>query len=87
MIFYVYILICTSKKGKISHYTGHTNNMRRRYEEHKKGKGNGARYTKGKRLLLGHYEELLTRKDAIKREHEIKKYSIKQKRALILKHE
>lgn len=83
MIFYVYIIICTSKKGKQTHYTGHTNNLRRRYEEHKAGKGKGARYTRGKKLCLAHYEDYFTRKDAMKREKEIKKLSVTEKRKLI----
>ena len=48
-VFYVYILNTIGKNNKRRFYTGYTNDLYRRLEEHKAGKG--ARFTKGKKKL------------------------------------
>jgi putative endonuclease len=80
-IFYVYILEITSKKGKKSYYTGYTNNLLRRLEEHRNRKG--ARYTRGKKLEMKYFETHTDRKTAMRRELEIKSFSKQQKKELI----
>jgi len=48
--------------------------------------GVGAKYTKGRGpVKLMHYEEFEEKKDAMRREYEIKKLTRKQKEILILK--
>lgn len=44
---------CRAKNGKISLYTGYTNNLSRRFTEYAAGRG--ARFTKGKVLKLVFY--------------------------------
>lgn len=85
--YFVYIILVHRKDKKnpklikVSHYTGMTNSLRRRFEEHEKGRG--AKYTKGaKKLILAHYEEYYHYKDAFMREKEIKRMSYKQKKEL-----
>lgn len=79
--FYVYILECIDKKKKKSYYTGYTQDLKKRFNQHRTGKG--ARYTKGKGLTLLHTEFFSTRSEAMKRELEIKKMTKKQKKELI----
>jgi len=74
----VYILKC--RDG--SYYTGYTNDLERRIQEHNNGRG--GRYTRGRfPVELVHSERYQTRKEAINRELEIKKFSRKTKRELI----
>ncbi|MDD5348381.1 MAG: GIY-YIG nuclease family protein [Candidatus Omnitrophica bacterium] len=78
MPYYVYILECTDR----SLYTGITNNLERRLNEHFSGKG--CRYTKANPALKARYhEEYPTRSAALKREAQIKKWSRTKKLALI----
>jgi putative endonuclease len=79
--FYVYILECVDKKKRKSYYTGYTQDLKKRFELHRSGKG--AKYTKGKDLTLMHTEYFSTRSEAMHRELEIKKMSKKQKKGLI----
>ena len=79
--FYVYILETIGKNNKKRFYTGHTNDLKRRLNEHKMGKG--AKFCKGKRINLKYYETYLTRSEAMKRESEIKSFKRKQKQELI----
>ncbi|MFW9785743.1 MAG: GIY-YIG nuclease family protein, partial [Candidatus Heimdallarchaeota archaeon] len=44
-IFYVYILETISKNNRKRFYTGYTNNLKRRLEEH--NKGIGAKFCRG----------------------------------------
>ena len=44
--YYVYILETIAKNNKKRFYTGYTNNLKRRLEEHKNG--HGAKFCKGK---------------------------------------
>ena len=67
MPYYVYILLC--KDG--SYYTGYAKDLKRRLEQHKKGRG--ARYTrmhKPDRVI--YVEEFSSRSEAIERERQIK---------------
>jgi len=81
-VFYVYILNTIGKNNKKRFYTGYTNDLYRRLEEHKAGKG--ARFTKGKKKIeLKYVETYVNRKEAMKRELEIKTYSRKEKAELI----
>jgi putative endonuclease len=82
-VFYVYILEVTSKKGKKSYYTGFTNNLLRRWSEHRSGKG--AKYCRSKKLELKYFETFSDRSSAMRREIEIKSYNKQKKRELIQK--
>jgi putative endonuclease len=64
-----------------SFYTGHTNNLQRRLEEHRHGKGSC--YVKGRRpFTLAYTEPFETRTKAAKREVQIKKMSLEMKKTL-----
>jgi len=78
MPYFVYILECTNK----TLYTGITNNLERRLEQHKVGLGGHyTAYNPAKRLR--YFEEYPTRSAAAKRECQIKGWSRTQKLALI----
>ncbi len=75
---YVYLLSC----GDGSLYCGITDDVERRLEMHRSGKG--AKYTRGRGPLeLIYTEELPSRSDALKREAFIKQLSRKEKLTLI----
>ena len=75
---YTYILQC--KDGSL--YTGWTNNLEKRIEDHNAGKG--ARYTKARRpVRIVYYEMFKTKEEAMKREHAIKKLARSEKLELI----
>ena len=64
-----------------SFYTGWTTDPERRVKEHNAGRG--ARYTRFRRpVRLIYVETLPDKSSALKREHEIKKYSRKRKEKL-----
>ncbi|MDR6227132.1 GIY-YIG nuclease family protein [Desmospora profundinema] len=74
----VYILEC--KDATL--YTGITNNLKKRLEEHRQGKG--AKYTRGRTpLKLVWFEEQPDRSAALRREREIKAWTRNQKRQFI----
>jgi putative endonuclease len=76
----VYILECSDK----SLYTGITNDMERRLEDHRTGRG--AKYTKHRSPLKLRYTELRRSKSAaLKREAAIKSLARSEKLALIAK--
>jgi predicted GIY-YIG superfamily endonuclease len=78
MPYFVYILECADK----SLYTGITNDLERRFNEHFSGKG--CRYTKANPPTKARYtEEYPSRSDALKREAQIKSWSRTKKIALI----
>ena len=78
MTWIVYILECSDS----SLYTGITNDMERRLEEH--GTGRGAKYTKQRRPLRVRYtEDQGTKSAALKREAAIKSLDRSEKLALI----
>jgi len=81
-LYYVYILKCENKKnGNISLYTGSTQDLMKRFEQHRRGLG--AKYTMGKNLELAYFETHLTRSAVMKREYEIKTYTSLKKWELI----
>ncbi len=81
-VYYVYILETISKKGKKWYYTGYTNNLYRRWNEHRTGIG--AKFCRGKKHIeIKYFETFPTRKEAMRRELEIKSFSRSQKRELI----
>jgi len=81
-LYYVYILETIAKNNKKRFYTGYTNNLNRRLQEHKKG--TGAKFCRGKKKIqLKYFESFMERKDAMRRELEIKTFSRKQKIELI----
>ena len=75
---YVYIIKC----GDGSLYTGWTNDLKRRFENHCQGKG--AKYTRGRGPLeLVYFETFEDKKEAMKREYAIKKLKRQEKDKLI----
>ncbi len=77
--YYVYILKCSDN----SYYTGFTNNLERRIQEHNDGISITC-YTYNKRPLVLVYQTVLSNpKDAIAFEKQIKGWSRKKKEALI----
>ncbi len=79
---FVYILRC----GDGSLYTGITDDVQRRLEMHRSGKG--AKYTRGRGPLeLVHREEWENKSQALHREAEIKSMSRQQKIALLEREE
>ena len=81
MTWIVYILECSDK----SLYTGITNDLERRLEEHRSGRG--AKYTRQRRPLTIRYGEVQGPKGAaLKREAAIKSLNRAAKLALIAAH-
>lgn len=77
-MFYVYILRCADD----SLYCGYTNDVEKRFEKHKSGKG--AKYTRSHLPLeIVYVEEFENKSDALKREHEIKSMTRAQKEKLL----
>jgi len=75
--YYVYLLLCDDG----SYYTGYTKNVPSRLWQHKKGYG--ARYTRLRRpKKVIHVEEFKTRREAMRRERQIKALTHDQKRDL-----
>jgi len=75
---YVYIVECSD--GTL--YTGWTNNLDKRIEQH--CNGTGAKYTRGRGpVRLVYHEEFNDKRDAMRREYEIKRYSRINKLKLI----
>ena len=75
---YTYILRC----GDGSLYTGWTNNLEKRLEDHNLGRG--AKYTRAHlQVVLIYYESFPTKEAAMKREAAIKRLSRPQKERLI----
>lgn len=77
-MWYVYILECMDK----SLYVGATNDLQRRFSEHKKGKG--SKYVRSRKARQIVYKEEFDKKeDAFRRESEIKGFSRQKKLKLI----
>jgi len=78
MDFIVYILKC--RDGSL--YTGITNDLKKRMEQH--AKGTGSKYVRSRRpFRLAYTEEVGDKSSAMKRENEIKMLSRYQKMRLI----
>ena len=74
MEWHVYVLLCSNN----NFYTGTTNNLEKRYEKHKAGKG--AKYTRAFKPIRIIYSEKLDGKIlALAREREIKSWTRDQK--------
>lgn len=77
-MYYVYILRCIDG----SFYCGFTNDVQKRFEKHKSGKG--AKYTRSHLPLeIVYVEKFETKSDALKRECEIKAMTRLQKEKLV----
>lgn len=77
---YTYMLRCRDD----SLYTGWTNNIEKRLEDHNSGKG--AKYTKARRPVeLVYYESFETKEEAMRREWQIKQLKKSEKEELIKK--
>jgi putative endonuclease len=80
-VYYVYILETLSKNGRTMYYTGYTNDLYRRLDEHRNDRG--AQFTKGREIQLRYFESFTDRKEAMHRELEIKSFSREEKENLI----
>ena len=75
---YTYMVRCRDD----SLYTGWTNHLEKRVEDHNSGRG--AKYTKSRRPVeLVDYEQFETKEEAMRREWEIKQLTRKQKEKLL----
>jgi len=75
---YIYIVEC--KDGTL--YTGWTNDIERRINQHNKGKG--GKYTRSRYPVLLKYSEVFqTKTEAMRREYEIKKLTREEKLKLL----
>lgn len=80
MSYFVYILRTSSN----TLYTGQTNNLERRLQEHKEKKGKSAKYIRYFPSFNLVYKEIYsTRKGAMSREIELKSWTKSKKEALI----
>ena len=77
----VYILKCSDN----TYYTGITNNIQRRIEQHETNKG--AKYTKGRGpFALVYQDKCKNRSEASQKEYAIKKLTLPEKNNLITTH-
>lgn len=80
-MYYVYILRTSSN----TLYIGQTNNLERRLEEHKNNKAKSAKYIRYfPSFSLVYSETYSTRKEAMRREAQLKRWSRSKKEALIM---
>jgi len=81
-VYYVYLIKCIDKHGKISYYCGYTNDPVRRYKEHMTGRG--ARYTRSRKLepMRVIYHVAGQPRDAMKLEKKVKKMKPVEKKYL-----
>jgi putative endonuclease len=76
----VYIL----RTSKNTLYTGQTNDLQKRLDEHRSKSRKTAKYMRAfKFFTLVYFEEFLTRSEAMRREAAIKKLTKKQKERLV----
>lgn len=76
-MWFVYILECSDG----TFYTGISNNLEKRFLQHKNGKG--GHYTRSHKVIKIIYQEKLNSKsEALKREHQIKKLKRIEKKNL-----
>ena len=79
-IYFVYIIHCSDE----SYYVGVTNNIRRRFKEHRSGNNPNSYTAQRLPLKLVYYEVFLNIEDAIDREKQIKGGSRLKKENLII---
>ena len=77
-MWFVYILLCKDN----SYYTGISNNVKKRFKDHKNGMG-GAYTRSHKPIKLIYQETCIDKSSALKREAQIKKWSKTKKEGLI----
>lgn len=71
---YVYVLECSDN----TYYVGYTNNLEKRFETHRSGKG--SKYVRGRLPFKHIYTEIYkTKEEAMRREYEIKQWSREKK--------
>ena len=75
--YYVYIILCNDE----SYYTGLTDDLMRRFEEHTSGFYETCYTFKRRPLVLKYYETIPFLKDAVDREIQIKGWSKAKKKA------
>ena len=81
--YFVYILRTSSN----TLYIGQTNDLEKRLKEHKSKSGKGAKYTRYfNSVELVYREEHKTRKEAMQREYQIKKWPKAKKETLAARH-
>ncbi len=79
-MYFLYIMECADR----SLYTGITNDLKRRFEQHKNG--TGGHYTRSKKVVkIVYTEKHPDRSSALKREAEIKSWKREKKLALFKK--
>ncbi len=78
MSYFLYILLC--KDGSL--YTGITTDLKRRFQEHKEGKGGKYTSAKGVKKIV-YSEPCKDRSSASKREAEIKSWPRTKKEAIV----
>jgi putative endonuclease len=79
-MWYVYIIECRNR----TLYTGITNDLARRFAEHKQGKG--SKFTRAFKVKkLAYAEEIQTKEAALSREYQIKRLTRAEKISLIKK--
>lgn len=73
-MWFVYVLLCSDG----TFYTGATNNLEKRFAEHKAGKG--GRYTRSHKVIKIIYSaKFASKSEALKKEFEIKSWSKEKK--------
>jgi len=87
-VFYVYLLKCHNYSKKVKHeylfYTGYSKKIKDRLEQHLKQRVKYTKRFKGK-IDLVYFEIYFNKREAIKREKEIKKFSREKKEKLVEK--
>jgi putative endonuclease len=79
-MYYFYILRCSDN----TLYSGQTNNLEERVKIHNTDNSKSAKYTKYRRpVKLIYFEEYQTLQEAMKREHQVKKWTKIKKEALV----
>lgn len=69
-MYYTYVLLCKNKDEKSEMYVGFTNDLRQRVSQHK---AKGVKTTKKfDAVAIVYYEACLSKKDALKRELQLK---------------
>jgi putative endonuclease len=81
MMFYTYLVRCSDN----SLYCGQTSDLEKRIREHNTSQTKGSKYVRSRKpVKLAYYEEYQTRKEAMKREVDIKKLPKCKKEELVL---
>ena len=84
--YYVYLLECKNKDNQLTYYVGQTANLKKRTQEHINNvKGNKKKHYTGRQkfIRLAYFEKHKSRKQALKREKEIKQMGRRYKVGLI----